>query len=94
MQSHTYSIIVRGRGETLVVAGRRRIIAEFVRKVCRDIENRDRGFSMLVVGTGANIQMLAQVRRCPKESTIHMKPRLLPRACLAKVKQARQSVSL
>src|SRR5882762_9384701 len=60
MQQHTYSIMYEVEGKHWWFAGRRRIIAEFVRKVCRDIGKPRLKILDVGCGTGANLQMLAE----------------------------------
>ena len=60
MQQHTYSIMYEVEGKHWWFAGRRRIIAGFVEKVCRDMGKLRPRILDVGCGTGANLQMLAQ----------------------------------
>jgi SAM-dependent methyltransferase len=60
MQQHTYSIMYEVEGKHWWFAGRRRIIAGFVERVCRDIGEPRPRILDVGCGTGANLQMLAQ----------------------------------
>ena len=60
MEQHTYSIMYEVEGKHWWFAGRRRIIAEFVEKVCRDLGEQRPRILDVGCGTGANLQMLAQ----------------------------------
>ena len=60
MQQHTYSIMYEVEGKHWWFAGRRRIIAAFVEKVCRDIGKLRPRILDVGCGTGANLQMLSQ----------------------------------
>ncbi len=60
MEQHTYSIMYEVEGKHWWFAGRRRIIAGFVEKVCRDIATSQPRILDVGCGTGANLQMLAQ----------------------------------
>src|ERR1700693_4904566 len=60
MQQHTYSILYEVAGKPGWFAGRRRIIAGFVEKVCRDIGKLRPRILDVGCGTGANLQMLSQ----------------------------------
>jgi SAM-dependent methyltransferase len=60
MQQHTYSIMYEVEGKHWWFAGRRRIIAEFVEGVCRDIGKLRPRILDVGCGTGANLQMLSQ----------------------------------
>ena len=60
MQQHTYSIMYEVEGKHWWFTGRRRIIAGFVAKVCRDIGKPQPRILDVGCGTGANLQMLAQ----------------------------------
>src|SRR2546421_7004211 len=60
MQQHTYSIMYEVEEKHWWFAGRRRIIAAFVKKVCQNLgETRPRILDV-GCGTGANLQMLSQ----------------------------------
>ena len=54
MQQHTYSIMYEVEGKHWWFAGRRRIIAEFVERVCRDIGKLRPRILDVGCGTGAN----------------------------------------
>ena len=60
MEQHTYSIMFEVEGRHWWFAGRRRIIAGFVEKVCRDIETQRPRILDVGCGTGANLQMLSE----------------------------------
>jgi SAM-dependent methyltransferase len=60
MQQHTYSIMYEVEEKHWWFAGRRRIIAEFVERVCRDIAKPRPRILDVGCGTGANLQMLSQ----------------------------------
>jgi SAM-dependent methyltransferase len=60
MQQHTYSIMYEVEGKHWWFAGRRRIISEFVEKVCRDLGKLRPRILDVGCGTGANLQMLAE----------------------------------
>ena len=60
MQQHTYSIMYEVEGKHWWFAGRRRIIAEFAGRVCRDLGSPRPRILDVGCGTGANIQMLSQ----------------------------------
>lgn len=60
MQQHTYSIMYEVEGKHWWFAGRRRIIAAFVEKVCTDIGKLRPRILDVGCGTGANLQMLAE----------------------------------
>src|SRR5229473_6600934 len=59
MQAHTYSIMYEVEGKHWWFAGRRRIIAGFVERVCRDLGKPQPRILDIGCGTGANLQMLA-----------------------------------
>src|SRR5439155_2966366 len=59
MQEHTYSIMYEVEGKHWWFVGRRKIIAGFVKKICRDIGKRRPRILDVGCGTGANLQMLA-----------------------------------
>lgn len=59
MQEHTYSIMYEVEGKHWWFAGRRRIIAEFVGRVCRELKEPPRILDV-GCGTGANLQMLSE----------------------------------
>jgi SAM-dependent methyltransferase len=60
MQEHTYSIMYEVEGKHWWFAGRRRIIAEFVRRVCRELKEPRPRILDVGCGTGANLQMLSE----------------------------------
>jgi SAM-dependent methyltransferase len=60
MQGHTYSIMFEVEGRHWWFAGRRRIIAEFVGRVCREMKEPQPRILDVGCGTGANLQMLSQ----------------------------------
>jgi SAM-dependent methyltransferase len=60
MQEHTYSIMFEVEGKHWWFAGRRRIIAEFVGRVCREMNEPRPRILDVGCGTGANLQMLSQ----------------------------------
>jgi SAM-dependent methyltransferase len=60
MQQHTYSIMFEVEGKHWWFAGRRRIIAEFVGRVCREMKEPRPRILDVGCGTGANLQMLSQ----------------------------------
>jgi SAM-dependent methyltransferase len=60
MQQHTYSIMYEVEGKHWWFAGRRRIIAEFVGRVCREMKEPRPRILDVGCGTGANLQMLSQ----------------------------------
>jgi SAM-dependent methyltransferase len=60
MQQHTYSIMYEVEGKHWWFAGRRRIIAGFVEKVCRDFGKPRPRILDVGCGTGANLQMLGE----------------------------------
>jgi SAM-dependent methyltransferase len=60
MQQHTYSIMYEVEGKHWWFAGRRRIIAGFVAKVCRDFGELRPRILDIGCGTGANLQMLGE----------------------------------
>ena len=60
MQQHTYSIMYEVEEKHWWFAGRRRIIAGFIEKVCRDLGKARPRILDVGCGTGANLQMLAQ----------------------------------
>src|SRR6266849_571099 len=60
MEQHTYSIMYEVEGKHWWFAGRRRIIAGFVERVCRDLGKQRPRILDVGCGTGANLQMLAQ----------------------------------
>jgi SAM-dependent methyltransferase len=60
MQGHTYSIMFEVEGKHWWFAGRRRIIAEFVGRVCREMKEPRPRILDVGCGTGANLQMLSQ----------------------------------
>jgi SAM-dependent methyltransferase len=60
MEQHTYSIMYEVEGKHWWFVGRRRIIAAFVEKVCRDIGKVQPRILDVGCGTGANLQMLGR----------------------------------
>jgi SAM-dependent methyltransferase len=60
MQGHTYSIMFEVEGKHWWFAGRRRIIADFVGRVCREMKEPRPRILDVGCGTGANLQMLSQ----------------------------------
>ena len=60
MQQHTYSIMYEVEGKHWWFVGRRRIIAGFVEKICRDIGKLRPRILDVGCGTGANLQMLSE----------------------------------
>jgi len=60
MEQHTYSIMFEVEEKHWWFAGRRRIIASFVERVCRDLGNPRPRILDVGCGTGANLQMLAE----------------------------------
>ena len=60
MQQHTYSIMYEVEGKHWWFVGRRRIIAGFVEKICRDISKPRPRILDVGCGTGANLQMLSE----------------------------------
>src|SRR5437870_6156033 len=60
MQQHTYSIMYEVEGKHWWFVGRRRIIAGFVEKICRDIGKLRPCILDVGCGTGANLQMLSE----------------------------------
>ena len=60
MQQHTYSIMYEVEGKHWWFTGRRRIIAGFVEKVCRDFGELRPRILDVGCGTGANLQMLGE----------------------------------
>jgi len=60
MQQHTYSIMYEVEGKHWWFYGRRKIIAGFVERICREIAKRKPRILDVGCGTGANLQMLSQ----------------------------------
>jgi SAM-dependent methyltransferase len=60
MEQHTYSIMYKVEGKHWWFVGRRRIIAGFVEKVCRDLGKAQPRILDVGCGTGANLQMLGR----------------------------------
>jgi SAM-dependent methyltransferase len=59
MQQHTYSIMYEVEGTHWWFAGRRRIIASFVEKICRELGRERPRILDVGCGTGANLELLA-----------------------------------
>jgi SAM-dependent methyltransferase len=60
MQAHTYAIMREVEDQHWWFVGRRRIIASWVERVCREIGKRRPRILDVGCGTGANLQMLAE----------------------------------
>ena len=60
MEQHTYSIMYEVEGRHWWFAGRRRIIAGFVERICRDSGKLRPRILDVGCGTGANLQMLGE----------------------------------
>ena len=60
MQEHTYSIMFEVEEKHWWFAGRRRIIAEFVGRVCREMKKPRPRILDVGCGTGANLRMLSE----------------------------------
>lgn len=59
MERHTYAIMYEVEGSHWWFAGRRRIIASFIEKICRDLGKTRPRILDVGCGTGANLEMLA-----------------------------------
>lgn len=59
MERHTYSIMYEVEGSHWWFVGRRRIIASFIEKICRDLGNARPRILDVGCGTGANLEMLS-----------------------------------
>lgn len=59
MQEHTYPIMYEVEGRHWWFLGRRKIIASFLERICKDIGKRRPRILDVGCGTGANLQMLA-----------------------------------
>jgi SAM-dependent methyltransferase len=59
MQQHTYPIMYEVEGKHWWFIGRRKIIASFVERICRDLGKRKPRILDVGCGTGANLQMLS-----------------------------------
>ena len=59
MQQHTYSIMYEVEGKHWWFIGRRKIIASFIERICRDLGKRKPRILDVGCGTGANLQMLS-----------------------------------
>src|SRR3954470_10244224 len=59
MEQHTYSIMYEVEGTHWWFVGRRRIIASFIEKICRDLGQERPRILDVGCGTGANLEMLA-----------------------------------
>jgi len=57
MQQHTYSIMYQVEGSHWWFAGRRRIIASFLKRICADLRDKPRILDV-GCGTGANLELL------------------------------------
>ena len=60
MQQHTYSIMYEVEEHHWWFAGRRRIIASFVERICRELNRDEPRILDVGCGTGANLEMLVQ----------------------------------
>jgi len=63
MQPHTYAIMRKVEDRHWWFVGRRRIIAAFVEKICRDLQNGGPGQPRILdigCGTGANLELLSK----------------------------------
>jgi SAM-dependent methyltransferase len=60
MQRHTYSIMYEVEGTHWWFAGRRRIIASFIEKICRDLGTERPRILDVGCGTGANLELLGR----------------------------------
>jgi SAM-dependent methyltransferase len=60
MQQHTYSIMYEVEGTHWWFAGRRRIIASFLEKICRELRSARPRILDVGCGTGANLELLGE----------------------------------
>ncbi|MDQ3819174.1 MAG: class I SAM-dependent methyltransferase, partial [Acidobacteriota bacterium] len=60
MQRHTYSIMYEVEGSHWWYVGRRRIIASFAEKICREFPDRRPRILDVGCGTGANLELLGK----------------------------------
>ena len=60
MQQHTYSIMYEVEESHWWFAGRRRIIAGFIDRICQQLKREQPRILDVGCGTGANLEMLAQ----------------------------------
>src|SRR3984893_2230285 len=60
MQQHTYSIMYDVEGTHWWFAGRRRIIAGFLERICTELEKEQPHILDVGCGTGANLELLAR----------------------------------
>lgn len=63
MQQHTYSIMYEVEEQHWWFVGRRRIIASFVARICRNMNCEEPRILDVGCGTGANLEMLSQFGR-------------------------------
>lgn len=60
MQQHTYAIMYEVEESHWWFTGRRRIIASFIKEICRRVENKPARILDVGCGTGANLELLAR----------------------------------